>query len=657
MTQAEYLTDHTEEIIDIPAHYYDFNQLQPHDMEMLVSETTEWCKRKADDIAVVTEDTFWATAGASHDLDARLTHAARLASVLGNVHPDKAMRDAATEAKRQLLALDIDISYRDDVYQTIKRFAQSPAVADLSPEESRFLDKKMRNYRKSGMDLAPEQRERMKALQERESNNVLTFVKNINDDDTKMRFKPEQLTGMDDTFLANLEKEADGTYVVSMKYPEYFPIMDRCAVRATRQKLSETYSSRLMDTNIPILEDTIAIRQEMAAMSGYPSWAHFKLEEKMAKTPDAVKKLYAELTPPLREKARQETAVMQAMLQADGHDGVLHRYDTGYYEAQLAKSQHKVDREKINQYFPVEDTLQGLFELTGSVYGLQYREIDLPTWHDDVRSFAVDDAETGTQIATFYLDLFPREGKYGHACASPLVLGGHNIDGRSREPSSVMVANFSRPSLRHDEVTTLFHEFGHILHQTLSKNQLALLSGTSVERDFVEAPSQINENWTWDISILRRFAKHYQTGEQLPEELLDGLIASRDLNIAINTLTQITFGSYDMSLYDESPTKDVRALWDEALKITDFPNDTASFRPATIMHFMRTYDAGYYGYLWSLVFGDDMYGRFADEGVDNPSVGKAYRQEILEKGGTVDAMDMLRAFLGREPNNAVFCVN
>jgi Zn-dependent oligopeptidase len=275
-------------------------------------------------------------------------------------------------------------------------------------------------------------------------------------------------------------------------------------------------------------------------------------------------------------------------------------------------------------------------------------------------AYAIDDAATGEEIAHFFMDLFPREGKFSHAAAFPLIPGRRLPGGGYQKPLAAIVANFTKPAgerpslLQHQEVETFFHEFGHILHQTLTKAELVKFAGTSTEGDFVEAPSQIMENWTWQPEVLARFARHYQTGEPIPEKLVSQLAAAKNLNIALLTLRQAQFGLLDMWLHDESIDKDLDAIHVRSTEVSLFPVQADTFYPASFGHLLGGYDAGYYGYLWSEVYGDDMWSRFEREGVTNPEVGAEYRREVLEKGGSRDGIEHLRAFLGREPSNEAF---
>jgi thimet oligopeptidase len=275
-----------------------------------------------------------------------------------------------------------------------------------------------------------------------------------------------------------------------------------------------------------------------------------------------------------------------------------------------------------------------------------------------VKLFEVYDVKTGEFIGHFYTDLFPRDGKFGHAAAFPLR-GSGVFGGKRQPPISAIVANFTKPTettpslLTHDEVETLFHEFGHILHQTLTRAETYRFAGAETEQDFVEAPSQNLEHWIWEPEVLDRFAAHYETGEKIPREMLDGMIAAKHLNSGIETLRQIFYASLDMAYSDRGAKKNTTEILDELHSLCGFPNIEGTHFQAGFGHLFG-YDAAYYGYLWSKVYGDDMYTAFAEGGILNPEIGMRYRREIYEKGGTVDGIDLVRSFLGREPNADAF---
>jgi thimet oligopeptidase len=277
-----------------------------------------------------------------------------------------------------------------------------------------------------------------------------------------------------------------------------------------------------------------------------------------------------------------------------------------------------------------------------------------------VRSYRIEDADTGAPLAVFHLDLHPRPGKYTHAACWNPVVRRRLSDGTVRLPVAAVAANFTRPTsdtpslLTHDEALTLWHEFGHALHACLTEVDEPWFAGIETEDDFVEAPSQIMENWMWEAEVLRRFARHYRTGESIPAELVTALAAARDQNVGLLTLRQIALGKFDLMMHTQGPRPDLEVLLERATEYSLLPPQADTFMAASFGHLMGGYDAGYYGYLWAKVYGDDMYSAFEAEGVLSPAAGRRYRREVLARGGSADAIDLLRAFLGREPDTTAF---
>ncbi len=416
--------------------------------------------------------------------------------------------------------------------------------------------------------------------------------------------------------------------------------------------------------NRPILEEALELRRRIAQLFGMPTWAHYALEVKMAGTPERVEAFYAEIVPPLRAAAEREVATLRERAERDGLIGPLEAWDWAYYDNVQSREEHGVDQNEVSQYLPLAPVIDGMFELTAEMFGLEYRKVaDAKAWHPDVTLYEIRDRASGELIAHFYADLHPRADKYYHAAAFPLVLGHRRADGSYATPVSAIVANLTppgpdRPSLlRHGprgEMETLFHEFGHILHESLTHAEFARFSGAETERDFVEAPSQIMEHWVWQPAVLARFARHHATGEPLPDALLARMMGSRYMNVGLRGAWQVSFGAEDMAMHasDAPGPVDIEAAMRDAFAVTSLPYPEGTFSVAAFGHLMGGYDAGYYGYLWAEVIGDDLWGRFVDEGVTSPLVGMAYRRAILEPNGTRSGDEMVADFLGREASVA-----
>jgi len=580
---------------------------------------------------------------------------------MGYVHPDKEVRDAGKASQEKLTKYGTEIWFRDDLNAAVQAYADTEAAGALEGERGRFLEFTLRDLRRAGHDLDPETRARVKEKTERLVELGVRFQSNIDEWDDWILVTREELEGLPDSFIDSLETDEEtGKLKVTIAYPHLIPFLENAKRRDLREELRFKFNTVAVEENTKLLEEAVQLRQEIAEAFGQPTWAHHRLEERMAKTPERVKAFYDELLPPLREKARAEIEAMSKLLEAETGDSTVQVWDWSYYDTQQRRTDYGVDAFEVAKYFPLPQVLEGMFELTSEMFGIRFREItDFDSWHEDVRFYAIDDAGTGEELARFYLDLFPREGKYGHAAEFPLIPSRRLEDGSYQNPLCAMVANFTKPTddapslLQHGEVETLFHEFGHVLHQNLGRTELARFSGTNVERDFVEAPSQIMQHWVWRVDVLKRFAHHYETGEPIPDELVDKLVAARRLNKGIFQLRQMMYGWWDQELHG-GPEPDLDRISREGTNISQLPHHEGTFPLASFGHLMGGYDASYYGYMWSEVFGDDMFSRFEREGVTNPEVGMAYRREVLERGGSVDPEEMLLNFLGRPPSNEAF---
>ena len=581
---------------------------------------------------------------------------------MARVHPEPAVRDAGQAAEEKLTKWRVDLPFREDLNAAVVAYAATADAAGLDGERRRFLDHLRRDLRRAGHDLSAEQRAELQALRARLVELEVAFQRNIDEYSDGLELTRDDLAGLPATYVEALRPgEAPGTLRVTLDYPEYYPFMDEADRRDLREQLEFRMYNQAREVNTPLLVEALDLRRRIAALLGYPSWAHVSMELKMAGEPAAVRALYGSILDPVRAKARNELDRMEAILAADGQRPPLRTWDWRYYDTRILKTEFAVDPTEVSGYFPLETVLEGMFDLTGEVFGLRYRTVDVGgAWHPDVSVHEIRDAADDRLLAVFAMDLFPRDGKFGHAAAFPLVVARRLADGSREVPFSAIAANFTKPAadrpslLRHDEVLTLFHEFGHILHMSLSQAELVRFSGADTEWDFVEAPSQIMEHWCWDAGVLGRFARHHATGEPIPTGLVERLVASRDLNIGVKTARQCSFGLLDLALHGEEPAVDLDAVNRRTSAVTGLPFHEGTFFPSGFGHLMGGYDAGYYGYLWAKVYGDDMFSRFEAEGVTSPAVGMAYRREILEPNGARDAIELLRAFLGREPSSAAF---
>ena len=592
------------------------------------------------------------------------------AGFMAYVHPAADVRAAGLHAEERLERWLADLPFDPAVAAAVTEFATTDEAAALAGERARLLAFTRRDLRLAGHELSPEAREEVRAAVARLVEIGVRFNQHIAEVDDVLVVSEDDLDGLPDGYRDALERDGDGAYRITMAYPDVVPFLEHGRRRERREELTRLFNNRAASSNRELLAEAVRLRERIAELFGRPSWAHHTMDEKMAHDPETVDAFYAGLVPELTPKAQAEIDVMAKLLAADTGDDQLQSWDWRYYDTELRRSEFGVDPHEVAAYFPLQQVLDGLLEITGEAFDLEYERLDdVPVWHPDVLTFAIADRATGERIAIAHMDLHPREGKFSHAAAFNLVLGRRRDDGSYRTPVSCIVANFTKPTaerpslLTHDEVVTFFHEFGHVLHQTLTRAETARFSGTRTERDFVEAPSQIMEHWCWRPDVLARFARHHRTGEPIPQGLVDQLVAARNLNVGVRTLRQVQFGVLDMGLHgprrpeDGTGTdgeRDLDAILRRAEAVSLLPHQDGTFMPASFGHILGGYDAGYYGYLWSEVFGDDMFSRFAAEGVTDPAVGRRYRTEILERGGSVSANEMLERFLGRRPSNEAF---
>ena len=636
----------------------------PEEVTQITAEALEEADRIVDDLVNAEERTWDTTLGPLDAIADVLGRAYGRGAFMAYVHPDEAVRAEARQAEERIQQWAVELIYRDDLYRAVSRYADTPEGRDLTGEQARLLQFTQRDLRKAGHELEADVRAEVKRLTQRLVELGVEFEQNIAAHKDVLVLSEDDLEGLPGPYVEGLRTgEAPGTYEVTMAYPDVIPFMDNSARRDLRERLSFKFNTRAVELNRPLLEEAVRIRARIATLFGQDSWAHHKLEEQMAKEPGAVEAFYAELVPSLTEGGLDEIEEMRRMLAEDegDDDAVLQSWDWRYYHTRLSRERHGVDPTEVAAYFPLEQVVEGMLRITGDVFGIDYEPVEVETWHPDVRSYAIRDRSDAGLIAHFHMDLFPRDDKFSHAAAFPLVPGRRRPDGTYQQPVSAIVANFTKPTatrpslLLHSEVETLFHEFGHILHQVLTRADLVRFSGSSTEGDFVEAPSQIMEHWVWRPEVLSTFARHHETGEPIPTELVEAQVAARNLNVALQTLRQIQFGILDMSLHGPGAEEvDLDEVHRRSTELSLLPMHEGTFFPASFGHLLSGYDAGYYGYLWSEVYGDDMFSRFEEEGVTNPAVGASYRSHILEAGGSADGMDLLVGFLGRKPSNAAF---
>jgi thimet oligopeptidase len=605
---------------------------------------------------------FGNTVGALDDILVQLDIDTSMILFMNHVSTDAGERERGALAEEHYNNWIIELGKNESVYKAVR------AVADkkpkLEPEAQRLVEHTLRDYRRAGMELPVEQRDELKKIQIEIAKLGIEFERNVRDDETTVPLTIDELKGMDDEFIEALPKSGQ-LYLVGMDYPIFNPMMDFCESEVGRSKVWLAYKRRGGQKNVNVLEHILKLRAQAAEMLGYRSASDFENEIRMSKNAHVVKDFYDKLRPLVRKKAQQDfDEFLQAKREHTGDPNAkLYPWDQSFYQKKLQLEKYAVDARKVQEYFPMQRATEGLFSITQSLYGLEYKNITdraksegRKFWHPDVQLYEVWDKTNNQLLGEFYLDLYPRENKYGHAAQWGLIQRKKWADGRVERPLAALVCNFTKPTadkpslLTHDEVETYFHEFGHCLHTILTEANFGRFAGTSVERDFVEAPSQMFENWVWDADVLKTFARHYKTNDPLPDELLQGMIRAKNLGSGLMAEHQFYYGLTDQA-YHTAPKGEIdttKAALDLFKEVELFETVPNHYYQASFGHLIG-YQGGYYGYQWSLVYAQDMFQRFKELGMLDPEAGMYYRKKILARGGTVDAMDMIRDYLGREP--------
>ena len=583
--------------------------------------------------------------------------------LMAYTHPDDALRNACNEANVVFEKFSNTLAMDEDLYKAVKAYSETKEAKLLTGYKKKFMEETLRDFRRNGFGLPKAKRDTLKILKDKITEISNTFSKNIREYEDSLIVGEVEVQGLPEDYKKTRIRQ-DGTYKIDLSYPSYIPFMEYSESDSARKALYLKFTNRAKGTNLDVLKNLLIHRQKMVDVLDYGTYADYRLETRMAKEPETVWDFENQLRNKVVEKARldyKELLEAKRERTGDPDTDTIYSWEKSFYNTLLLKTKYNLDPEEVKQYLELDNVLDGLFNVTQTLFDVTYQEVnDAPVWYEEVRMFDV--YQDGNVIGRFYMDMFPRKNKFSHAACFGLVKGCQTENGYQL-PSAAMVCNFPRPTedkpslLSHDQTVTFFHEFGHLLHNILTRSPLSSFAGTNVERDFVEVPSQILENWAWDYQSLKRFAKHYETGDILPKALFDRMLAAKNVNSGNNTLQQIYYGMLDMTFHDKydptgsvSTTQIVKDLQNEG---TLFPYVKGSHFHASFGH-LTNYAAGYYGYLWALVYAQDMFSVFEEKGILDQATGKALRDKIYAKGSTEDPMMLVKDFLGREPNQKAF---
>ena len=607
--------------------------------------------------------TFENTMLALDNLYDRYSQVAGAINILSNASPDSAIRNQTQKSLAQLSKFGNDLSLDEKLYRAVKDYAQTSEAKTLTGSRKKFLTETVEDFERDGFALSPEKREELKKINNKISDLGLAFNTNIAEYKDYLLVTEADMKGVPEDYKKARQKEGD-KYKITLDGPTYGTFMKYSESDEARRQLFVKYNNRAADKNLDVLKSLLAERQKNAQLLGYKTYAAYLTSGRMAKNPETVWNFEQKLVEKVKLKTQQDVQELLTVKRAylkNPNIQELNPWEVSFYNNILMRDKYQLDAEKLKEYFELNHVIDGLFQTTQHLFGLKFNEVKNPSvWHKDARMFEVN--RDGKLIGRFYIDLFPRENKYTHAACFPVVKGKAKNKGY-QIPTAVLLCNFNAPTadkpalMSHGQVETFFHEFGHVMHNMLTTAELSSQSGTSVKRDFVEAPSQILENWAWNYDALKLFAKHYKTGEVLPKELHQKMWASRNVGSGIAASAQIFYGTLDMTLHDkfdpngtETTTDVVKRVQNE---IMPYPYLDGTNMHAAFGH-LNGYGASYYGYLWSKVYAEDMFSVFEKNGVMDQKTGFKYRDTILSKGSTEEEFELVKQFLNREPNQEAF---
>lgn len=579
----------------------------------------------------------------------------QLVNIIRNVHPDADVRQACEDVEQQVARFDHELGLNRDLYDAVA----DCRTDDLDDVGKRLHERLLQDFRRSGVDRDAATREKIKNLREELVSLGQEFTRNVVEDTRSIEVLPEELAGLPDDYRNEHQVGENGLVKITTDYPDYNPFMLYADSDERRRELYTTFRQRAFPKNMEVLNNILARRYELAQLLDFPSWAAYVAEDKMIKTSEAIGEFIDRVSEVSNECARAE---YERLLQVKGKNGVkateVSDWEKGYLEERIKREQYDVDSKEVRAYFEYGNVRDGILALTEKLFGIRFEaRVDANRWHEAVE--VLDVLEDGELVGRVYLDMHPRDGKFKHAALFSIAAGvrGEQI------PAAALVCNFPNPKvvqgpalLEHDDVVTFFHEFGHLLHQLFARDQeWVVFSGIGTEWDFVEVPSQLFEEWAWEYGVLKEFAVHHETSEVIPRALVDRLRRSRDFGRGLWVRHQMFYAALSYQCHRDDPsdlnTTDLMQRMQTQYSLFPFVPDT--YFQASFGH-LDDYSALYYTYMWSLVIVRDLLGEFQAAGTLSTEVAARYRRAILDPGGSRDAVDLVRDFLGRDYDYAAY---
>jgi thimet oligopeptidase len=566
---------------------------------------------------------------------------------LSNVHPDKAIRDAAQACALRWSQFQSGVNQDEALYRAAKQVQPADAI------DREFLRITLQGFEDAGVGLPTEQRARAKAINDRISDLSQQFEKNVRDDNTLVPFTEAELRGVSDAVWKNARRDEQGRVLLTLSYPNYFPVMQAAEDPAARERMWRAKTNEGGEANLKLLGEIAQLRHEYAQLFGYASYDDFTLRRRMAENTQKVQAFLGDVKATVTEAEQRELQELREAKARQLNQPIestrLDRWDVAFYTERLRRERYSVDQESFRPYFPPQPALKFALRVIEKMMGVRYSRVPAKLWHPEVQAYAVSDAATGKPLATLLIDLYPREGKYNHAAVFSYRNGSTLLD---RVPQAALVVNLDRNGLTLEELETLLHELGHSVHNNLSATRYSSQGGTQVLRDFVEAPSQMLEDWVYDPKVLKVFKEVCAICKPVPDELLAQARAARDFGKGVKFARQHLYASYDIALHGSDAVEPL-ALWSRMEGSTPLGYVQGTHFPAGFGHLAGGYASGYYGYLWSLVLAMDLRTAFVPDKLD-PAVGHRYRSIVLANGGQRPPQELVREFLGREPSSKAF---